>query len=234
MKLLYAQGFRNPSPYEAFFADGQSFDRQPATLKPERIASYEAVLWGRPVPGLSLRLSGFLWDLEDLIELHRDRRRAAPVAERDDHPLARASRPRRRTATRAASTPSPAAPSRRRAQRLERDGAQRARVVVSGRRVEPPSLVRLVPRLDASSRSSAPRHTRDPMLDADAWVGWNVAVVVPERPRLRRHRSACATSSARASRSRRRTTTTAWAARCRSTSFPARAARSMRALGFSR
>ncbi len=67
VKLLFARGFRNPSPYEAFFEDGRDLVKND-DLKPETIDSYEAVLWGRPRPGLSLRLSGYHWRLKDLIE----------------------------------------------------------------------------------------------------------------------------------------------------------------------
>lgn len=66
-KLLYAEGFRSPSPIEVFFEDGDAYAANPA-LRPERIRSLEAVLWGRPVRGASVRLSAFRWDLEDLIE----------------------------------------------------------------------------------------------------------------------------------------------------------------------
>ena len=67
LKLLYAQGFRNPSAYEAFFYDNTSFS-QPVNLRAEQIRSYEAVLWAKPAPGLSLRLSGFLWDATGVVE----------------------------------------------------------------------------------------------------------------------------------------------------------------------
>jgi iron complex outermembrane receptor protein len=66
LKLLYAQGFRNPSAYEGFFHDGISFD-QPGHIASETIDSYESVLWGRPLPGLSLRLSGFQWKTHNQI-----------------------------------------------------------------------------------------------------------------------------------------------------------------------
>jgi outer membrane receptor protein involved in Fe transport len=67
LKLLYARGFRNPSPIEAFFADGMSQIANPS-LRPESIASFEAVAWGRPLAGLNLRLSAFRWDLEDMLQ----------------------------------------------------------------------------------------------------------------------------------------------------------------------
>ncbi|HTL38747.1 MAG TPA: TonB-dependent receptor [Kofleriaceae bacterium] len=65
-KLLLAQGFRNPSAYEAFFHDDVSFS-QPHDLGAETIRSAEAVLWAKPVPGLSTRLSGFYWSASDVV-----------------------------------------------------------------------------------------------------------------------------------------------------------------------
>lgn len=67
LKLLYAEGFRNPGTYEAFFDDNITFLPDP-DIGPESIRAYEAVLWGRPASGLDLRLSGFVWDFEDLID----------------------------------------------------------------------------------------------------------------------------------------------------------------------
>ncbi|HTJ41664.1 MAG TPA: TonB-dependent receptor [Kofleriaceae bacterium] len=66
IKMLYAEGFRNPSAYEAFFFDNVSFV-QPGHIASETIRSYESVLWGRPLPGLSLRLSGFRWETNNQI-----------------------------------------------------------------------------------------------------------------------------------------------------------------------
>ncbi len=66
LKLLYAEGFRNPSAYEAFFHDEVSFVK-PGHIDSETIRSYESVLWGRPLPGLSLRLSAFRWETNDRI-----------------------------------------------------------------------------------------------------------------------------------------------------------------------
>lgn len=67
LKLLYAEGFRNPSAYEAFFHDDVTFST-PVNLTSETIRSYEAVAWAKPVPGLSVRLSGFYWDARDIVE----------------------------------------------------------------------------------------------------------------------------------------------------------------------
>ena len=72
-KLLYAEGFRNPSAFEAFFEDGSDFIADPANLKAETIRSFEAVTWAKQ-GGLSTRLSAFYWDARDLIEA-----RASPV-----------------------------------------------------------------------------------------------------------------------------------------------------------
>jgi len=73
LKLLYAQGFRNPSAFEAFFYDGVSF-APPDHLGAERITSYEAVAWAKPFPGLSTRLSGFYWDARKVVEQLPDTR----------------------------------------------------------------------------------------------------------------------------------------------------------------
>jgi iron complex outermembrane receptor protein len=66
-KLLYAEGFRNPSAYEAFFYDGTSFTK-PIDLRAETIRSFETVLWAKPVAGLSTRISGFYWDARGVVE----------------------------------------------------------------------------------------------------------------------------------------------------------------------
>lgn len=70
-KLLYAEGFRNPSAYEAFFEDGIQF-KAPDSLRAETIRSVEVVLWGRPRPGLTARISGFRWAADRLIEQEVD------------------------------------------------------------------------------------------------------------------------------------------------------------------
>jgi outer membrane receptor for ferrienterochelin and colicins len=67
LKLLYAEGFRNPSALEGFFDDGTDFIGNP-DLEAETIRSYEAVFWGRPLSGLSTRLSAFLWRADQLVE----------------------------------------------------------------------------------------------------------------------------------------------------------------------
>lgn len=66
-KLLYAEGFRNPSAFEGYFEDGVDFSANPG-IKPETVRSFEGVLWARPIAGLSTRLSGFYWKAKDVIE----------------------------------------------------------------------------------------------------------------------------------------------------------------------
>lgn len=78
LKILFAEGFRNPSIFEAFYADGERFqpacgsvevcDAMGTTLFPEEITSYEAVVWGRPFPGVKVRASVWNWEVENLIE----------------------------------------------------------------------------------------------------------------------------------------------------------------------
>ncbi|HEU4611587.1 MAG TPA: TonB-dependent receptor, partial [Kofleriaceae bacterium] len=71
IKLLYAEGFRNPSAFEAFFFDNTTFS-QPRGLGAETIRSFEAVLWAKPLAGLSTRLSGFYWTARDVVEQLED------------------------------------------------------------------------------------------------------------------------------------------------------------------
>jgi outer membrane receptor protein involved in Fe transport len=72
LKFLYAQGFRNPSIFEAFYRDGQYFSPAldadgDSELRPENIASYEIVVYGRPLPGVKVRLSAWEWRMEDIL-----------------------------------------------------------------------------------------------------------------------------------------------------------------------
>lgn len=67
VKLLYSEGFRNPSAFEGFFDDGTDFAANP-DIGAEVIRSYEVVAWGRPIRGLTVRASGFLWNATGLVE----------------------------------------------------------------------------------------------------------------------------------------------------------------------
>jgi outer membrane receptor protein involved in Fe transport len=66
-KALYSEGFRNPSAFEGFFDDDTDFVANP-DIGAEVIRSYEGVLWGRPLSGLTVRASGFLWDATGIVE----------------------------------------------------------------------------------------------------------------------------------------------------------------------
>jgi outer membrane receptor protein involved in Fe transport len=73
LKLLYAEGFRNPSIFEAYYDDDARFS--PAldatgdtALRPESIAAYEVVAFGRPLTGVKLRLSAWEWRMDDLLK----------------------------------------------------------------------------------------------------------------------------------------------------------------------
>lgn len=79
-KLLYSEGFRNPSAYEGFFEDDVDFIANPE-IRAEVIRSYEAVLWARPRRGLTVRLSGFLWDATGIVEQEEVDLDPDPVAE---------------------------------------------------------------------------------------------------------------------------------------------------------
>ena len=66
-KALYSEGFRNPSAYEGFFKDDVDFIAN-KDIGAEVIRSYEGVVWGRPIRGLTARISGFLWDATGIVE----------------------------------------------------------------------------------------------------------------------------------------------------------------------
>jgi outer membrane receptor for ferrienterochelin and colicins len=80
VKLLYSEGFRNPSAFEGFFDDGTDFAANP-DIGAEVIRSYEVVLWGRPIRGLTVRASGFLWDATGLVQQEEIDIDPDPVAE---------------------------------------------------------------------------------------------------------------------------------------------------------
>ena len=71
LKLLYAEGFRNPSAYEGKFEDGNDFTANPA-IDAETIRSFEAVVWAKPAPGVSTRVSGWYWDARGIVEQRPD------------------------------------------------------------------------------------------------------------------------------------------------------------------
>ncbi len=66
-KLIYAEGFRNPSMFEGFFDDGEDYKANP-NIRAETIRSSEVVLWARPVSGLSARISGYRWVTDRIVE----------------------------------------------------------------------------------------------------------------------------------------------------------------------
>lgn len=66
-KLLYAEGFRNPSMFEGFFDDGEDYRANP-NIRAEVIRSAETVLWARPQPGLTTRVSLFHWRTSRIVE----------------------------------------------------------------------------------------------------------------------------------------------------------------------
>ncbi len=71
LKLLYAEGFRNPSAFEGKFEDGSDFTANPA-IDAETIRSFEAVVWGKLAAGVSTRVSGWYWDARGIVEQRPD------------------------------------------------------------------------------------------------------------------------------------------------------------------
>jgi iron complex outermembrane receptor protein len=71
LKLLYAEGFRNPSAFEGKFEDGSDFTANPE-IEAETIRSFEAVVWAKPAAGMSTRVSGWFWDARGIVEQRSD------------------------------------------------------------------------------------------------------------------------------------------------------------------
>jgi outer membrane receptor for ferrienterochelin and colicins len=179
-KLLYAEGFRNPSTYETFYEDGTDFVPNPG-LRAETIRSGEAVLWARPLAGLSLRLSGFRWSADRLVE--------QTEIEVDGEPRLQFQNAATLTSTGAEVE----ATYRTGRGWLAFGGGSVARVRISDTGSRAPNA----PAWTASGGASTPllfgrvhasselilvggRDTRDPERGADPFVGWNAALYAPD------------------------------------------------------
>jgi len=177
VKLLYAEGFRNPSPFEGYFDDDDVFEANP-DLRAEVIRSGEAVLWGRPVPGVSVRLSGFAWSADQLIEQELDV--ATGFLQFQNRGTLRSRGIEAEASWRDARG------------WLAYGGATWARVEGGGGAevagapallgaggVSTPLLARRV-HLSTELQAIGPRPTRDPMTRAGGFVGWNVVAYLPD------------------------------------------------------
>jgi len=182
LKLLYADGFRYPSPFEAFFEDGIDFIAN-RDLGPERIRSYEVVAWAAPRPALLLRASAFRWNLRDLIE-----------QEEVLDPVSMESRLQFQNIAQMTSTGVELEGSMRTTdgwlvygnaslQKVERQrGAEVAANAPWGVAAAGVATPLLAGRLQLSTEAQAlsSRHTRDPDRDARAWLGWNAVAYLPD------------------------------------------------------
>jgi iron complex outermembrane receptor protein len=72
LKLLYGEAFRAPSAYELYYNDGGWSQKANSDLKPETIDTYELVVERRLRPGLWGSVTGFIYEIEDLISLGTD------------------------------------------------------------------------------------------------------------------------------------------------------------------
>jgi len=66
-KLLYGQAFRSPNVYETYYNDGGDTQKANPDLDPETIDTYEFVLERRLGSDLRGSVSGFLYQIDDLI-----------------------------------------------------------------------------------------------------------------------------------------------------------------------
>lgn len=72
LKLLYGRAFRAPNAYELYYHDGEYTQKAALDLDPETIDTYEIVLERAFTPHLSASLSGYYYDMEDLIDQYLD------------------------------------------------------------------------------------------------------------------------------------------------------------------
>jgi len=179
LKLLYAKGFRYPSAYEAYFADDKDFIANP-DLNPERIHSYEAVLWARPIAGLTLRLSGFRWDLDDIIELQDVEQDGMPFLQFQNITTMSSTGGELEASYR--DTRGWLASASLTLASVERnqgaDPAPNAPVVIAKLAGSTPLIAGLF-HLSTELHFTGGRETRDPMRDAKAFFGWNVVLHLP-------------------------------------------------------
>lgn len=190
-KLLYAEGFRNPSIFEAFFEDNRRFlpacspncSTNGTTLFPEEIVSYEGVVWVRPTTGTKLRVSGWNWDLTSLIE----RRRVtdpATLSERLQYQnLARlVSRGVEAEASYRDTTGwfgyTNVAYAEVTRNQIDDPRPPNSPSVVAKLGLSTPAV--LGTHLSTDVRFVGSRATRDELVDTDPWVGWNVTLYAPD------------------------------------------------------
>jgi outer membrane receptor protein involved in Fe transport len=180
LKLLYADGFRYPSPLEAFFEDGIDFIANP-DLSPERIRSYEVVAWSVPRPATLLRASAFRWNLADLIEQNvvdigggETRLQFQNIAQMTSTGVELEASVRTTNGWLLFAAAS--------AQQVEREGgaeiaANAPRLVASAGASTP--LLRRRVHLSTELVGLSRRRLRDGT-SADPWVGWNLCAYVPD------------------------------------------------------
>lgn len=180
LKLLYAEGFRNATVWEAYFDDGLNYAGNPA-LGPERIHSYEAVVWSRPRPGISLRGSLFRWDASNLIEQDfigvggemriqfQNLSRRSTTGVELEATYRDASGWMATTGGVLAAVEDPASGAR----------VVNAPAVTATASVSSPRLLDLA-HLSTEAYFVGARATRDPMIEASPFVGWNLTLHAPD------------------------------------------------------
>ncbi len=72
IKLLYGEAFRAPTVYELYYNDGGTSQKPSVGLQPETIKSYELVLEHQLSKRTRATISGFYYEVENLIDLYTD------------------------------------------------------------------------------------------------------------------------------------------------------------------
>ena len=72
LKFLYGEAFRAPNTYELYYHDGGSTQKPSGDLDPETIKTYEIILERELNEHLRAGISGFHYDMDDLIDQYTD------------------------------------------------------------------------------------------------------------------------------------------------------------------
>jgi outer membrane receptor protein involved in Fe transport len=183
LKFLFAEGFRNPSTFEAFFDDNKTYTSNPS-LRPETIRSYEVVLWGRPRAGVSLRASAFRWETKDLIEQASvdDGMGNTLLKSQNTFSLNSTGGELEGTYRDSAGWLGFASATLAEVERVEADGtkstATNAPELTGTAGVSTPLIAKRF-HLSTEARVIGPRHTRTDGLDTKTFLGWDAAIYVP-------------------------------------------------------
>jgi iron complex outermembrane receptor protein len=179
VKALYTEGFRNASAFEAFFDDGTSFVANP-DVRAETIRSFEGVAWARPIAGMAVRVSGFRWEAERLVEQQLTDTPMGPRLQFQNVGTASTTGVEAEVSYRdTRGWYAFAGGTFARVEDGDGNPIAGAPEVTAAFGVSTPRLLDRV-HLSTELDLVGPRATRDPAVEAERYVGWNATVYVPD------------------------------------------------------